>query len=289
MDFPTIRQEQVLASAAQMPSFPSVINEILGTLNDPDANLQVLAGYIKHDPVITARVLASANKAASHSRGGANVKDIFTATSLIGIGRIRQMALMGSLESFVRRADGSMEGLQLWRHAVGVGICAEEIMHQSVLNMPPESALIAGLVHDLGELWLVANCHEVAVTLRREAHARHVATERVEQERLGADHAEIGAWLAEHWLLPAPIVAAVRGHHAPDQAANDTLASVIHVAEVVANALDLARSECSRVTDLSATACARIGIAWDAKVQPMFGRIDARTRHAFSQFEGVGA
>ena len=38
----------------------------------------------------------------------------------------------------------------------------------------------------------------------------------LEQEHFGADHSEVGAWLAQTWELPEFMQAAVRGSHDPD-------------------------------------------------------------------------
>ena len=104
--------------------------------------------------------------------------------------------------------------------------------------------------------------------------------EAVERENFGVDHSVIGAWLAEHWGLPAHIVAAIRHHHAPQEGPDDSLVALVHVAEVLSNALDLAGRPSNRVTSISAPACERLGLVWDDSIHTLFGRMEARSRHA---------
>ena len=94
----------------------------------------------------------------------------------------------------------------------------------------------------------------------------------------------MGAWLAEHWELPPGIVAAIRGHHAPDAALDSTLVPLVHVAEVLCNALDLGNRAENRVTYISSAACKQLELVWDENIRSLFGRIEARSRHANTFF-----
>jgi hypothetical protein len=58
----------------------------------------------------------------------------------------------------------------------------------------------------------------------------------------------------------------------------------VHVAEVLANALDLTGREENRVTSLSSAACNALGLTWDESTRALFGRMEARSRHANALF-----
>ncbi len=103
-------------------------------------------------------------------------------------------------------------------------------------------------------------------------------------ERFGVDHAEIGAWLAEHWKLPTSLISGIRHHHDAGTESYELLVPLLHVAEVLSNALDLGGRAENRVTRISSTACSRLGIVWDENIRPLFGRIEARSAHATSIF-----
>ncbi len=279
-----LSRDHVLASMDSMAGFPSVVTEILSTLEDPDSNLKVLAGYIRHDPVIAARVLSCANKASKNSRSGAAVKDIFTATSLIGMGRVRQMTLIGSIDAFVSSMVPREKSAVFWRHSVAVGVCSEEIALHVVAPISAESALISGLLHDIGQLWLFHFESAREAVAWQNAASHEMGIEVAEQEQFGVDHSVVGGWLAEQWELPPAIVAAIAHHHHPDNALTQPLVPVVHVAEVLANALDLSSATDNRVTGISSSACRQLGLVWDEKSRGLFGRMDARSRHANAMF-----
>lgn len=276
--------EDVECRNSQLPIFPRVISEILMTLSDPDANLKVLVRNIEHDPVVAGRVLFAANTAAICRNGTGNVRDIYTATSLIGFSRIRELVVVSSLSAFVRAMAANMRHVY-WEHSVAVGVAAMELVHFSTARVTATESLVAGLLHDIGQLWLYRFYPDEFVTCQQQAANDGCGMDVAEQARFGADHAEIGAWLATSWVLPDSIVDAIRYHHATDKGITAPLAAVVHVAEVLSNALDLVGREENRVSHISAAACKTLGIVWDADIQPLFGRIEGRARHAAGYFK----
>jgi HD-like signal output (HDOD) protein len=57
---------------------------------------------------------------------------------------------------------------------------------------------------------------------------------------LGLDHALVGRALAEHWKFPVLIQRAIAHHHAPMAQDLGAIPSVVHVADAIFHALDLA-------------------------------------------------
>jgi putative nucleotidyltransferase with HDIG domain len=284
MTEPEITRDVVIERSSSLPAFPLVIRQIVATIDDPEASTEMLAGHIRHDPVIAARVLSLANAAATGTRRQTSTHDIFTAASLIGMNRVREMALLAGVSGFV--ADMAPPGMTatFWQHSVAVGVCSEEIALHTAAPASASAALIAGLLHDVGQLWLYRFNADRFSEAWPHALAHGIAIEQAERECFGVDHTVIGAWLAEHWTLPAGIVAAIRGHHAPELALGEPLVPVVHVAEVVSNALDLTGREENHVTSISSAACRALGLTWDERARVLFGRVEARSRHANTLF-----
>lgn len=284
-----VTHDQVRRLSRSLPSFPAVLKDILDTLDDPDANFNVLTRAIALDPLISARVLWVANTAAVRGRREAEVSDIATATSLAGVTRVRHIAIISSLCTFAAGLRHKLPAA-FWPHSVAVGVCCEELVQHVDVPVSPASALVAGLLHDIGQLWLAHFDATQLAACWHDAQARRLPIESAEVEFFSVDHATIGAWMAELWGLPADIVAAIAGHHltADGQAATlpstRHLVDLIHVGEVLSNALDLGGRSRNRVKSLSGNACERLGLTWDVDSHLMFGRIEARSRHANSMF-----
>lgn len=280
-----VTRDAVIELSQRMPSFPRVVADIVATVDDPDGSLNVLVQTINHDPLIAARVLAAANKASERVRREAIISDTYAATALVGMSRVREIALISCVNGFLQLLGSDARYHQLWLHSIAVGVAAQELALYTERTVSVESALIAGLLHNIGQYWFYAYAAGDYRECMQAAIDEAVPLEVMERQRFGIDHAMAGAWLLEHWQLPAPICDAVNGHRAPDSHHGNLLVPLVHVAEVVSDALDLAGSHESRVTHVSATACRALGLVWDGHVHALFGRIEARSRHANAFFE----
>lgn len=274
-----LSERDVVDRALGLPAFPRVVNDILATLEDDNATLGALARHIECDPVITARIVAVAHAAALGGRGGGEPRNVRMAISLIGMSRVREIVLAVSMAEFARQSGVSS---YFWEHSVAVAIAAQELGRFT--QVAAGYALVAGLLHDIGQLWM-ARFQPLEFQMVRQAHAAgRQSIELVERAYFGLDHCAIGGLLAERWGLPAPVVAAIRHHHAPSPALAEKLVDVIHVAEVLANALDLTVRDDNQVVSLSDAACAAIGLDWSRDLGPLFGRIEARSAYACKVF-----
>lgn len=280
-----LSREEVLARRDDLPAFPRVISEILATLDDPDANLNLLVAQVSRDPVLAARVFSQANSAALGTRHESTVRNLYTATSLIGLSRLRQTVLMTQLAGFLRGAQTPQISPGFWEHSVAGGICAEQIAAHA--RLPTDHALIAGLLHDVGQLWLCRFRTEAFLSAWRRS-LTGTAIEQAEEEAFGVHHALVGAWLLESWGLPEMLCTAVRQHHDPEPDVSQTLAPVLHVAEVVINALHLGYGDHARVTRLSAACCTALDLHWDESALPLFGRIEAISHFTAAYFTPPG-
>jgi len=268
----SITQTLVLEGRDALPVFPRVIDEILMSLDDPDANIHRMVTHIQRDPVLAGRVFSQANAAANRNRHDANVRDLYTATTLIGLTALRQTVILTSLAGFLRGALPPGLSPAFWEHAAATGISAQQVAAHA--RLPSDPALIAGLLHDIGQLWLYRFEPEAFSEVWRQVRERKVTIIEAERAQFGVDHTEVGMWLAESWSLPPAICAAIRWHHAPDNAMDEPLVAVVHVAEVLSNALDLGSGD-ARAPYLSAKACELLKLTWDETAEAMFGRIDA--------------
>lgn len=99
-----------------------------------------------------------------------------------------------------------------------------------------DAAYMAGLVCDIGELVLAPTLPEQLEAAWHHAGARSLPRTQLEQEVLGATHAEVGACLLGLWGLPFTIVEAVAGHHPFDASERqDSLSTIAWVASCVAS------------------------------------------------------
>lgn len=284
-----LTQDEVIQRSATLPAFPDVVLQILSTIDDPDSCIKDVVRVVSHDPVIAARILSTVN-AASARRGRSHaVTDLQTALSLIGLSKLRQIALFGSIGNFAQRMAATESSAILRRHSVSVAIACDELSMFLEHVATAEMATVTGLLHDVGQLWFHFDDPERFHKCWTRAIANKRPVEMLEKDVFGVDHAKVGAWLAEYWNLPADIVIAIGAHHAPETALRHPLVPLVHVAETVSHGLGLMGPEHSHVNHLSAAACQTLGITWDDDMQEVFGRIEARSQHINRMFNQYGS
>jgi putative nucleotidyltransferase with HDIG domain len=278
-----ISQSRVLETQQDLPVFPPVVMKILEALDDPDASLQLLVTHVEREPVVAGRVLSLANRAGNSTHGSSPVSDVFTAVSLVGLARVREIALKSSLTGFLQDFSGAGQGYEFWRHSLAVAVCGMELARQAPIHINVDMALVAGLLHDVGQLWL--HRFEPALMQRalQNANSSGADITVAEREIWGIDHGVMGGWLVQSWGVDSGMTQAVIHHHAPEQALTEPLVSVVHVAEVLSSALALTGLQPRRIAHVSAGACSKLGLDWGSDTHRLFGRIEARNRHAFAE------
>lgn len=267
--------EQVLSRADALPALPQIVSKILEMLGDVEANLDLLSNHVVNDPAVVAHLLAAANVGALGA--GGRVDSARQAIMLLGISRVREITLATAIIDRFKDVP-PFNTRQLWLHSVGVAVCAQDVARGARLDA--DAAYTAGLLHDIGQLLLVVfDPVAYAKVLKAKAGAGSDIVE-LEREILGVDHAHVGGELARLWKLPEAVADAIAGHHvSPLNDPECELADAVHIAEVLAHALDLGGGEDSRVPALSDLSCVRMNIDWDQFSQH-FPRIEARYANA---------
>lgn len=267
--------EQVLARADALPALPEIVARILDMLGDEDANAETLSRHIVSDPAVVARLLAAANAGAIGASG--RVDSVRQALMLLGVGRVREITLATAIIDRYK-APPPFDAHRLWLHGVGVAICAQEVARSAGLDA--DVAYTAGLLHDVGQLLLFVFDPAAYADVLRLKGERDIDIVDAEREYLGVDHAHLGGELARLWKLPEAVADAIAGHHASDESQPENeMADVVHVAEVLAHALDLGGGADSRVPYLADLSCARMAIDWPQFAEH-FPLIEARFANA---------
>lgn len=251
----TIAPEDILRKIHNLPSLPTVVIELLASMDQDDVNIDALSGKIAQDQALTAKTLRLAN---SSFYGMANqVTSIHEAIAILGFRTVRSVATTAALIGTFAR-HGNFNVNPFWRHAMATAICARELAPH--LNLNPEHAYTAGLLHDIGRLVLVTQFqpHYEATMLHRAQHDCHLLD--AERAVLGVDHAVVGHVLTRHWKFPEAMQQAVACHHAPLVQGLPTLSLVILAANTVAHALDLSQDRDDLVPPVPAGLWKQLGL-----------------------------
>lgn len=251
--------QDVETAITALPGLPTVVLEVLQTIDTGHAEVSTLQRLISKDQGLAARILQIANSPFYGMSG--QIDTVKEACVLLGINTLRHLTLAcGVMDRFPAGYEGELDRRSLWRHAVAVGIAARALA--ALCRHDPDQAFTAGLLHDLGKLAL-DSCFAVqyaAVARYRAAHDCGWST--AENALLGFDHSNVGARLAARWCLPSATCAAISGHHAPDLAPA-ALTDLVHLADVLCRGLGVGDDDDGPVPPLAAAALQRLGLQWE--------------------------
>jgi putative nucleotidyltransferase with HDIG domain len=139
------------------------------------------------------------------------------------------------------------------KHSLACGILSRLLAAQRTMRQT-EQMFTAGLLHDIGRLILFIYFPEEALGALRQARQMSDQLCRVEKMRLGCHHAQIGKYLLDRWRLPLIIENAVSFHHEPSDAPDPVPAAIVHLADLMVNALGIGTSGERLVPPLDARA-----------------------------------
>lgn len=281
-----ITQFEVEENSNALPAFPRVIADLMQTLDDPDANLKVMVEHISRDPVVAGRVFARANTVQYQTRSRNKIEDLQAAAALIGMAGLRETIMMVSMAGFFPDDTAARVSPAFWRHSIVTGVCAKHLAEH--VGAPSQVALLAGLLHDVGQLWLHRFVPDEFALVRTIALQNGMGIDAAERNSLGVDHTTIGAWLTKSWGLPEAITLAIKHHHAPDSALHEPLVPILHMAEVISNALNLNDGDMNRINYVSAHACEALKLNWeDPSSHGLLARIEAISHHMMAYYQPI--
>jgi putative nucleotidyltransferase with HDIG domain len=253
----TLSYDDVVRTLDDLPSLPAVVMELLNSIDQDDVDISVLARKVSYDQALTAKTLRLANS----SLYGLQVKvtTIQQAITYLGFQTTRNLITAAAVTGCF--AEGHCPGFDhkaFWRHSIATAACAKVLARQMRFNQ--DYAFTAGLLHDIGRLVLVScfpNQYSEAIAWREQHDAYMLDAERTV---LGVDHVDAGLALAEHWNFSDTMRLAIGGHHAPEAPGAGFLAAIIHVADAIVHALDLAQVQDDLVPPVSTVAWTALGL-----------------------------
>lgn len=230
-DLRTERRGQLLA-VKDLPTLPTVLEEVSKLLEDPRSSTQQVAKLISRDQVLSAKVLKMVNSPVYGFPG--RISTIQHALVLLGNNVIRGLIISTSVFELMTT---SMSGL--WEHSVGCAMACGVIAREAGFKEPEEYA-VAGLLHDLGKVIVALQLPQAREDIERAVQEEDLHYLEAEKKVLGFGHDRINAWVADHWNLPVNLKIGISGHHRPVSAQHyPKMACVVHVGDFVTRILEI--------------------------------------------------
>jgi diguanylate cyclase (GGDEF)-like protein len=202
--------EAQLRLSVNFPSPPGVAVRIIELAQDPQIEMASVAKLISLDAALTIKILRIANSPlyTRHRRS----ESLRQALVVLGLNATLTLALSFSLVKSLRGNKSTGIDYPLyWRRALLTATAARALA-DALHEARAEEFFLAGLLQDVGMLAL----ERALPALYRGTAAlqqNHAALAEYERERLGTDHAEVGAHAMRAWHMPESLCRAIGNSH----------------------------------------------------------------------------
>jgi HD-like signal output (HDOD) protein len=200
-EFVQFLAHELSSGKVELPSFPDVALKVRKALADDNVNLDVVVRIVGSEPALAGRLLQIANSAALNG-SGTPVRDLRKAVQRMGLNMVRSAAIAFALSQMKKSSE--LKGLEapmtaLWQRCTAVAAMAHVVARQ-LTKVNPDTALLAGLLHGVGELYILT---------RANRHPGLFADQAVYDTIVRDWHASVSQALLENWEIAEEIVRAV--------------------------------------------------------------------------------
>lgn len=206
--------DRFIESAARLPVMPKATVRLLELLEFPDCTTQELAEVIETEPALAVRLLKLANSPFYGQRG--RIATVAKAVIVLGAKTIRSLAMAVwtyTLKAQMRNAEEMILMMPLLQHGLATGVATQMLVEKSS-RVLAEDAFMAGLLHDIGRVALVAQLGtRYQEYILGPALQERVPLHAMEATVLGFDHRALGARLMVSWGLPGFLANVAELHH----------------------------------------------------------------------------
>jgi putative nucleotidyltransferase with HDIG domain len=205
-----VRLTNLFSNLRNIPTPPRLYFEIRDELNSANGDARSVAAIICRDPAVSAKILKVANS--GFYAVPRSVTDIRDAITFLGTDTVVTLVLASHV--FTRMPVPGVNLDALWKHSLTVSAMAQQIAAQEGGDrLTVNTAGVAGLLHDIGELILLTNVPDIYYPMIRRYAGDESALLAMEVEHFGITHAQLGAYVLSLWSLPEAVVEAVALHH----------------------------------------------------------------------------
>ena len=175
-------------------------------LDDPDCGIETAAKLVLTEPLLSARVVAIANSVA-YSRFGGGVTNVKTAVTVLGFNTLRSIVatvIILQLTHAITVPTLREMANQLWEHSAHVAALAH-VISRRVSHVDAETAMFAGIVHEVGGFYLLSRAEEFPALLEDMSSRPDDIVDELEE----SPEAVIGRAVLNKLMVPKTVVSAV--------------------------------------------------------------------------------
>lgn len=240
----------------ELPVFHMVALELQHHLEKPNFSMGKTIRLVNEDQSLAGHILKMANSAAYI--GLVPIETIKDAVIRLGSRQVCNIAMTVSQSGLYSSKNKVVHALMqsLWMHSYSCAVGSQWVAHSTGYQQHADQAYMAGLLHDIGKLFLLKGMERLNIMGVAQADLE----KNLLLEVFEAHHVEQGRRLMKQWNMPEIYYHIVADHHNDSVAPDDTVMAIVRFVNAVCKVkgLGLVHNEDIPLLELPEAAILRI-------------------------------
>jgi len=229
--------QDIISNASTLFVLPDSVTRLKACMDDGASNIDDIADIISFDPSLATQLLRVANSALY--RFPNKIDTITKALQVVGTRSTYDLALAFGVSQAFKEVDGQVIDLdKFWEQSVSCGLLAKYFAEMRNIR-EPERLFVAGLLHNIGELIVVATLPDSAK--RCQAFNARVSPAELQAGVLGYTFTNVSAGIIKEWGIPETIYKPIAKIHSDSSNTSEYEEQILQLSYVLA--LDNVNSE----------------------------------------------
>lgn len=197
----------------ELPKFRKTVFETLKRLRDTRATSADIAEAMSMDADLTSRVMRTVNSLAYAPK--TRIKNLEHAVTMLGNAELERIVMMiGAKMTVPKNVPTYVDMDAFWQRAGLRAVIARGLAN---LMAPTQAGLCfsAGFLQDFSVPMIASSKGDEYADIYETSAQGKKPLHKIEQEKFGWDHAELGALVCNEWELPEDIAAAISAQNDP--------------------------------------------------------------------------
>ncbi|MBA1146267.1 HDOD domain-containing protein [Ectothiorhodospiraceae bacterium WFHF3C12] len=188
--------QDLMEDRLELPSMPDIAVRVREAVSDPDCGAPEVAKIVQADPSVAARLMQAANSALFAGQSAAD--NLTAAIVRLGLRNVRELVMAVTMREVFKAKNPLLNKrmVEVWMHSTLIAAISS-VLAKKLKGFDSERGLLAGLVHDIGVVPMVANAAEYPDMVSDPAKL---------EATINAYRGQVGSMILRRWNFPDDMV-----------------------------------------------------------------------------------